>query len=261
MFAIPDLRGKSNEEKNKVLDGLIIKHQNRVVFNTDELCYRGTSMKAGEVNLPYEHMDIFFKIPYKINGEEIDKVIMSKNEGLILMCIFNFKTILKVKVFDTGEILIGVQDQSDWKERMKGEEDERLTALDETINGEYFGREELFKVKEDIEKHYYNFVYDVLATIDYLNHSETVVTTHTTTDKNGKQVKLPKGRIERRIKIKHTHKMFLDNLVNHHKGSKHRYKYRVRGFYRTLADGKEVWVKDHVRGGDGSIFIPKEYEF
>lgn len=259
MFALPDLRGKTSEEKEALFNKALLVHENRVIFHADELSYKGTLMKASEVNLPFEAMDIFLRNSYKIEDKKIEVVKLLKKDGVLIVSISE-NIHLKVKVSSLGEIIIEVQDQTDVNTQLKN-----VVTQDQILNdissGKAFRDEHFLAPILDVEKHYYNLVYDLLATIDYLNHSETVITTHTTTEKDGKQVKLSKGKIERRIKIKHEYKVYSDNLVRHHKGSKHRYKYRVRGFYRTLADRKEVWVKDHVRGGDGSIFIPKEYEF
>jgi len=107
-----------------------------------------------------------------------------------------------------------------------------------------------------LDSQLYNFCYDIVATMDLINNSEYVVTKHSTCSVTKK--KIGKGIIQRRIKIKHTKPTVSPKATG--TGTKHRYKYRVRGHWREMEDGKRTWIKDHVRGGDGTIFIPKEYD-
>ena len=146
------------------------------------------------------------------------------------------------RVLESGELEVKSVDQSDKEIAGKTLSEISLQQREKIISN------------ATAEKWVYNFVYDVMATIDSINHSEYVVTTHTTKHESG--ARLSRGGVERRIKIKHTHS--ISEATG--RGTKHRYKYRVRGHWRHQSDDKKTWIRDHVRGGDGTIFISKEYE-
>lgn len=219
-----------------------------VVFDADELGWSNAPMVAKDFHMPFRAMLVHLRKPYKFDDATVQyfRIIYGKEStpwwNQYQIASSDFPEVITFKVLETGEIEVRAIDTSKYgvKELSQMSEEQAKSLLEPRR-----------------EKHLYNLVYDIIATIDYINNSEYVVTKHTTRKATGE--KLSGGMIERRIKIKHT-KVKHAGYVGTGKGTKHRYKYRVRGHWREFEDGSRTWVKDHVRGGDGSIFIPKEYE-
>lgn len=224
----------------------MIGEKERVVFFIKKLGVSGTPMSAKDIRLPFKMMDISLEVPYKItDGITASYLRILGNGKSFILAISKHSEALLFRILESGEIEI------DTLERTK----ENLKSLS---SYGYFFSKAMNIINERNEKYFYNFVYDLLSTIDYLNHSEYVVTKHTKDKKTGRSLK--SGYVQMRIKIKHSKIKYIseEESINKH-GSKHRYKYRVRGHYRNL-ENKTIWINDFVKGGNGTIFIPKEYE-
>ena len=245
----------SKFEKMMILHNDIIK--NRVLFKISSLTYKGTPMKVDEFHLPFKVMKIVLSKRYKIDDTDLSEVQIAKIGEVYKINLKECYKSLDVMLSALGEISIFVIDASKFKDISDPQKVLKDIYQDEKSKIEDYVPNAIL----DTEKHYYNFVYDLFATIDYLNHSDYIITKHTTTENDGEQERLPYGIIERRIKIRRLKKIYLEQEETHRVGSKHRYKYRVRGHFRAQENNKSIWIADHVRGGDGTIFIPKEYEF
>lgn len=244
------------ESKQKLLHLFQYIKNNTVKFHTDFLGSRNTPMISKDFRLPFLGMDVSLGKAYKVNDIFITGFNITKfNNKYTLIC-YELNDLVNFQITETGEIIVETVDQTEFK---KQSNEEMLMKAKMVFNGEKNVDEVIFDAVVNKEKHYYNLVYDIIATIDYLNHSEYVVTKHTTTNTKEGIKKLPSGKIETRVKIRHTKN--INYTGQKHEGSKHRYKYRVRGHFRNYDGGEQIWIADHVRGGDGSIFIPKEYEF
>lgn len=222
-----------------------------VIFHAEELGYSNTAMVAKNFHMPFPCMYIRLRKPYKMEDRLVHylrlidttrNTFSGKNMAQYSVVSNDFKDAVAFDILDTGEIVVKAIDVEKYSpeivSKMSTEEAKEL----------------LFPKKE---KYLYNLVYDIISTIDHLNSTKYVVTEHTTDSQTGER--LPSRKVERRIKIKQEKIRYSDSTT-HSSGTKHRYKYRVRGHWRNLESGERVWIKDHVRGGDGTIFIPKEYE-
>jgi hypothetical protein len=213
---------------------------NVVVFHTDTIGSTDAPMVADEFHLPFPSMQFVLRKPYFLNGFLLETIsVVGVYGDRWALNSPQYPDAQSFQILPTGEIVVVSVDT------------EKINIFNyETVSPEVM-REMLIPRKE---KYLYNFVYDVIATINHINNSEYVVTKHTTSSVHNR--KLKNGVIERRIKIRRTK---YASTPSTHKGTKHRYKYRVRGHYRQL-EKEKIWIHDHVRGGDGTIFIPKEYE-
>lgn len=219
-----------------------------VIFNCETLGYPQAKMVAADFKLPFSSMLFVVNEGVKLDNDQVVKHIRviegvhyKMGRGFNVTC-RELKESIEFKILESGEIeMIAIDTQAYGLVAIKTMSEEQSKKLLEPVH----------------EKWLYNFIYDLIATIEYINTSDHVVTKHTTR-KNNPDLALPKGKFETRIKIKHTKPSTTTHPTGH--GTKHRYKYRVRGHWRTMQNGKTMWIKDHVRGGDGTIFIPKEYE-
>lgn len=224
-----------NEMMKNLVDNLFT---NAVTFNTDHWLQSG-HMDVAEFHLPFDSLFIYCKefgarifiseSPVPILKNE-DEMFILKN----LMVAFGdgLDTRLMVSLWNTGEIEVY----------------DALTMLRRAEAGDGFE-----KIKA--EKENYILVYNILSTIDYINNADYVTTTKRekkTNQYSGKREYIFNTTIKLKRKQSSGHKTGT--------GVKHKYRYRVRGHWRTLENGKRIWVKNHVRGGDGTLFIPKEYE-
>ncbi len=216
-----------------------------VTFYTPEIGYNNTPMETKNFHMPFPYMYINCETPYKfndnVNVKSVRIVTGFSRNGMYDVVSKDFPEVISFNILETGEIEIMAIDSSKF----------HLEHLATTTEAE---SEEILKQRH--EKYLYNFVYDLISTMDHLNNSEYVVTKHSTNKTTGER--LNGGIMERRIKIKRT--KYIHSAKATHTGTKHRYKYRVRGHWREVEGKEKIWIKDHVRGGDGTIFIPKEYE-
>ena len=210
-----------------------------VIFKTQGWMH-SNKMIAKEFKLPFRLMSFEFSKPIPVwEGLETSsfEVCDMDNEGYSLM-IPNMPYACGFRILESGEIdVFGLPYDREKNEGF-------ITYSTDTLKNEVTKMPQLF-----------SFAYEVCSLIDYINNKEYVVTENTVKhrDSDGNTIK----NIQRRLKIKREKGGHTEATG---KGTKHRYKYRVRGHFRTLENGKEVWVHDHVRGGDGTIFIAKEYE-
>lgn len=225
-----------------------------VLFHGDKLGSQTATMMASEFHMPFYSMYFTFAKPYLFGDRKVSQLRLvdrweaerikgARGKVFRYAIVSNdFPDAISFNIRETGEIEVSSFDTDKF-------------SLEEFASLSTEEAEEMLKAKH--ESNLYNLVYDLIATIDDINNSQYIVTTHTTDRKTGQR--LPSGKVQKRIKIKHV-KIKRPNYHGTGTGTKHRYKYRVRGHWRDYEDGKRTWIKDHVRGGDGSIFIPKEYD-
>lgn len=224
-----------------------------VNFYVDKLGYPYTPMVTSEFHLPFEEIKLRLKNSYKLDENLNIKTILVKkfhseflNRGYGLNLFSEeFAEVIFFEILDTGEIVIATAPKT--KETLK-----KLVGnnYEESLGEGY--------LIVNSEKRLYNLIYDIISTIDHLNHCDYIITKHSTDKETG--LRLGNGIIQKRIKIRSVkYKYIYDDEHKKHTGGKHRYRYRVRGHWHTYK-GKKKWLKDYVKGGNGTIFIPKEYE-
>jgi len=233
-----------------------------VEFHSEKLGDDNLKVEAESFHMPFPAMHITFSEPYDLNGEalksiriidrkiyggfsEHDKLPNGVTIGRYNIVSPDTDNVISFNVLETGEIEVST---------MYADKDlPTYAAMSREESAEVVKQADLHR-----EAHMYNLVYDTITMFEYINRSKYVLTKHRR-DKNTGQ-KRPKDFPQLRIRIKHTKPLRDTDYKGTGKGTKHRYKYRVRGHWRELNSGKRTWVHDHVRGGDGSVFIPKEYD-
>lgn len=221
-----------------------------VNFFVENLDVVGSSMLA-DFHLPFQSIAVYLRKIYKVGNIPVDQFLFIEDFHAKAFSIVTTREELGqifFRILDTGEIEIkniSFEDIKENKEYTKSTKD--LNVL--------IANDDLFIKTHD--KHLYNFIYEAISLIDDLNNSKYVVTKHTTSKVTGKQYS--DGFIEKRIKIKSRRLNYVYDENKKREGTKHRYKYRVRGHWHHY-HGIRKWTLDYVRGGNGTIFIPKEYE-
>jgi len=201
--------------------------------------------------------DCIKHLPFPIMAFNFNKGILCEVEGenkypklLKLIVLNRFKNILNLYfVFKDNDKTKG--DWGNWRLKIN---------FDEWKNGNtvYFDNDYHKKKPSNVVE-----IFDILSNIIrmcilFIEAENTVLFPVNLNTKKRKS----KGKI-----LKPYYKVNLDKPNYHHTsdsksncGSSHSYRYDVRGHFRTLSNGKKIWVHSHQRGLKNEIYIPHHYK-